>query len=219
MDSLAFDVLMVAFQTDRHGGGFTEREFLTHFEQISEAEITAGADAAVAAADAKRDAKAGKKSGAEGALDQLREQEERDQQDHQKEEQKKEQKQRDDGLPERKRRADGTPTTELKAAQPAGGGGDVARSLDLGSQEGFKKAALEDLASKSLDSALAMVVEDGGGEDDDEDDDDDDEPEAEEEAEATDVVACAGRRLALDLPRPSGAAAHRPLPMPPRFHI
>ena len=103
VDSVAYDVLLLAFRTDRQGG-FTKLEFRTHFEQISEADLATAADGA--AATGRGAAKPAKKGGAEGALDKLREQEER--------EEKKTAaaaEARADGLPERKRRSDGTPTT------------------------------------------------------------------------------------------------------------
>ena len=104
VDSVAYDVLLLAFRTDRQGG-FTKLEFRTHFEQISEADLATAADGA--AATGRGAAKPAKKGGAEGALDKLREQEEREE----KKTAAAAAEARADGLPERKRRSDGTPTT------------------------------------------------------------------------------------------------------------
>lgn len=195
MDSVAFDVLLLAFRTDRHAG-FTVDEFRAHFEQIPEADLSGVVERRSAA-------KAKAKGGAEGVLERIREEDERKQQVTT----------RTDGLPERKRRSDGTPTTataEQRAPQEETDSAEDAKRPAVDSGADSAIAALQDQIKVAMQENTKGDQRYGSAPDvvgpADEDESQEDEENDGSRDTATHAVACAGRRMALDLPRASAAA-------------
>lgn len=198
VDTVAYDMLLLAFRKDRRGA-FTEEEFCTHFEQISHPDTKS-------LPMRRRATKPSSKGGAEGILERLREQDES----------KEKPATRGDGLPERKRRSDGTPATLAEfveesshidgdsAAETKQADAYISTTLDALQRE-IEEVMQDGTSNSQEQKSKVETVADTADEADSQRDDRDD-----SEGTSMDPVACAGRRMALDLPRASGAGCGRP---------